>query len=254
MKDREVHPQKEDGRSGRMSPSQPFLPLGSAGRSPEILRRWALEGRVGELDDVEILSVLLGPERATGKTMRLARDLVTRGLLARDGAPASLKPGLEGLGPVRKARLLAALELAHRLHPPPIGLISHQKPLEAPRQVYDWARAYSLSDREHFLVLHLNTRHVPRKLEVISIGSLDASIVHPREVFRSAIREATAAIILIHNHPSGDPHPSRDDIHTTDRLVQAGRLVGIRVLDHVIMAGEQFFSFREEGVIDPDKS
>jgi DNA repair protein RadC len=230
------------------------LPLGAAGRSAETLRRWALEGRIEELDDIEILSLLLGPDRSSGRAMRLARDLVTGGLLARDGSPPALKSRLRGLGPVRRTRLLAALELARRLHPPPTGLIPHQKPLEAPQQVYDWARAYSLSDREHFLVLHLNTRHVPRKLEVISIGSLDASIVHPREVFRSAIREATAAIILIHNHPSGDPNPSRDDIHTTDRLVQAGRLVGIRVLDHVIMAGDQYYSFREEGVIDPDKS
>jgi DNA repair protein RadC len=124
-----------------------------------------------------------------------------------------------------------------------------ERPIETPRQVYDWARSYAQSDREHFLVLHLNTRHVPRKLDVISIGSLNASIVHPREVFRNAIREATAAIVLIHNHPSGDPAPSRDDMTTTERLVRVGHLVGIHVLDHVILAGEGFFSFREEGLM-----
>ncbi|MBD3336904.1 MAG: DNA repair protein RadC, partial [Candidatus Eisenbacteria bacterium] len=201
--------------------------------------------------DAEILAVLLGPDRGSGRVLHLARGLIQDGLLARDGPPAGRDRRVRGLGPVRSARFLAALEMARRLHPPPAGLAGGEGPIESPRQAVEWARSYSHSDREHFLVLHLNTRHVPRKLELVSIGSLDTSIVHPREVFRTAIREATAALILLHNHPSGDPKPSRDDVQTTDRLVRVGQLVGIHVLDHVVLAGSSFFSFREEGLLTP---
>jgi DNA repair protein RadC len=220
------------------------------GRDPKSLRDLVLSGRCSELDDAEVLAVVLGTSGVSRTTLRQARGLVARGLLARDRpwVPEGLL-GLKRLGPSRRARLLAVLELARRLHPPPAGVASSERPIETPRQVYDWARSYAQSDREHFLILHLNTRHVPRKLDVISIGSLNASIVHPREVFRNAIREATAAIVLIHNHPSGDPAPSRDDMTTTDRLVRVGQLVGIHVLDHVVLAGESFFSFREEGLM-----
>lgn len=103
--------------------------------------------------------------------------------------------------------------------------------------------------REMFLVLLLNTRHRLLKLETVSVGSLSASIVHPREVFRSAIQAAAASMILAHNHPSGDPQPSEDDIEITMRLRDAGQTIGIEVLDHVIVgAGGKHMSFRKSGV------
>ena len=98
--------------------------------------------------------------------------------------------------------------------------------------------------REHFLVLLLNARHEVMGQETVSIGSLNASIVHPREVFRPAVVASAAATVLVHNHPSGDPEPSEEDLSITKRLVEAGELLGIQVLDHVIVASRGVVSLR----------
>ena len=103
--------------------------------------------------------------------------------------------------------------------------------------------------REHFLVLLLNARHEVLGKEVVSIGSLNASIVHPREVFRPALLQAAASIVLVHNHPSGDPEPSEEDVGITKRLVEAGELLGIAVLDHVIVASRGIVSFRSRQLL-----
>ncbi len=103
--------------------------------------------------------------------------------------------------------------------------------------------------REHFLVLLLNARHEVLGKETVSIGSLNASIVHPREVFRPAVLQAAAALVLVHNHPSGDPEPSEEDLSITKRLVQVGDLLGINVLDHVIVAARGIVSFRSRQLL-----
>ena len=96
----------------------------------------------------------------------------------------------------------------------------------------------------------MNTKHVVIHKEVISVGSLNASIVHPREVFKTAIKKSACAIICVHNHPSGDPSPSKEDIAITKRLVDAGKIIGISVLDHIIIGGDLYHSLREEGSVD----
>ena len=103
--------------------------------------------------------------------------------------------------------------------------------------------------REHFLVLLLNARHEVMAIETISIGSLNASIVHPREVFKPAIVNSAASVILTHSHPSGDPEPSEEDVSITKRLVQAGELLGIGVLDHVIVASRGVVSLRSRQML-----
>jgi len=103
--------------------------------------------------------------------------------------------------------------------------------------------------REHFLVLLLNARHECTAVETVSIGSLNASIVHPREVFRPAVLAASASIIVAHNHPSGDPEPSEEDLSITRRLVQVGELLGIALLDHVVIASRGVVSLRERGAL-----
>ncbi len=95
----------------------------------------------------------------------------------------------------------------------------------------------------------LDTKHRVLRTTVLSVGTLDASIVHPREVFREAVAGGAAAIVLFHNHPSGDPEPSREDIALTERLVAAGVLMGIDVLDHVILGDARYFSYREKGTL-----
>ena len=103
--------------------------------------------------------------------------------------------------------------------------------------------------REQFLVLLLNARHEVMAKETVSVGSLNASIVHPREVFRPAVLASAAAIVLVHNHPSGDPEPSEEDLTITKRLVEAGELLGIGVLDHVIVAGRGVVSLRSRQLL-----
>src|SRR5690606_23612398 len=103
--------------------------------------------------------------------------------------------------------------------------------------------------KEHFIVLFLNTKNRVMGKETLSIGSLNASIVHPREVFRSAIQRSSASIICAHNHPSGDPGPSPEDIEVTRRLQEAGKLIGIELLDHLIIADQSYVSMKELGLL-----
>jgi DNA repair protein RadC len=103
--------------------------------------------------------------------------------------------------------------------------------------------------KEHLTTLHLDTKNQVLREEVVSIGSLNANIVHPREVFKSALLESAASVILTHNHPSGDPTPSREDINVTRKLVDGGKILGIDVLDHVIIGEGKFVSLKDEGYI-----
>lgn len=119
--------------------------------------------------------------------------------------------------------------------------------VEGPEDVARIARAILPTDREGFVVIHLDSRHHVRSVELASIGSLNASIVHPREVFKAAILANASAIIVAHNHPSGDPEPSNEDIAITKRLGKAGEILGIDLLDHVIVGGrKKLYSMRAE--------
>lgn len=105
------------------------------------------------------------------------------------------------------------------------------------------------ADREHFVVMCLDTKHKVNALNTVSVGTLNSSQVHPREVFKPAILANSAAIILVHNHPSGDPTPSQEDIAVTKRLTEAGQVLGIQVYDHIILGDGQYVSLNEKGVI-----
>ena len=117
--------------------------------------------------------------------------------------------------------------------------------ISGPADVLGWLSEIRTSDREQFICLHLDARNQVNALEVVSVGSLNASLVHPREVFKAAILNNAASVILAHNHPSDDPTPSREDIELTRRMVQAGELMGIEILDHVIVGPERFLSMKE---------
>jgi DNA repair protein RadC len=153
---------------------------------------------------------------------------------------------IKGIGPQKAKVLMAFIELAKRLNSPSPGdPIIIKSPQDVAGLVMGEMR---LLDREHFRVLLLNTKHHVLRTETVSIGSLSSSLVHPRELFKSAIKISAAAVILVHNHPSGDPAPSREDIDITKRLVEAGKLLGIEVLDHVIV-GDSFVSMKEKGLL-----
>lgn len=117
-----------------------------------------------------------------------------------------------------------------------------------PSQVYELFQDMSRDSKEHFLCLHLDGKNRIVCFDRVSVGSLNQSIVHPREVFKAAILSSAAAVLLVHNHPTGDPAPSQEDRDVTRRLVEVGQLVGIRVLDHVIV-GEGYYSFSEQGLM-----
>jgi len=104
-------------------------------------------------------------------------------------------------------------------------------------------------DREHFRAILLNTRHQVLGMTSVAVGGLDSAPIHPREVFKEAVRHSAAAVVLVHNHPSGNPEPSGDDVRITIRLRDAGRVVGIEVLDHVIIGDGRFTSLRERGIL-----
>jgi DNA repair protein RadC len=124
------------------------------------------------------------------------------------------------------------------------------KPVRGPDDVVALIGGKLLAEsREHFVVLLLNARHECTAVETVSIGSLNASIVHPREVFRPAVLVAAASIIVAHNHPSGDPEPSEEDVSITRRLVQVGELLGIGLLDHIVVAHRGAVSLRERGLL-----
>ena len=125
-----------------------------------------------------------------------------------------------------------------------------RKIIKGPGNVIGWVQDEAHSDREMFIVLHLNARNVVLRKEIVSVGSLNASLVHPRELFKSAVTENAAALILIHNHPSGDLTPSKDDQDLTDRILKAGQIMGIDVLDHVIVVpGGGWVSMKEKGLL-----
>ena len=152
---------------------------------------------------------------------------------------------MPGVGPAKAASLCAALELASRIVDEPLDRgAAIRSPADVQRH---FRRSLCRRPRESFHVLLLDGRHRLISSEEVSVGTLTASLVHPREVFRDAIRNAAAAIVLVHNHPSGDPSPSAEDRSVTSRLRTAGEVLGIRVVDHVIVAAAGYFSFREAG-------
>ena len=120
---------------------------------------------------------------------------------------------------------------------------------KTPALVAEAVKYLENSDREQFVVLHLNTKNKINAIETVSIGSLNLSVVTPREIFKGAILHNSASIILVHNHPSGDPTPSPDDIITTKKIMEAGDILGIRVLDHVIVGDNRYISLKDAGEI-----
>jgi DNA repair protein RadC len=198
------------------------------------------------LTDEELLCCVLGPGGRLPVVETARRLLETyRGLgsLAFQ-RPASLAREF-GLGPIRAARLLAAFELGFRAGCPPqrSGFA-----VNGPADLHPLLREeFRGLDRERFLALYLDTRHRVLATETISIGSLNASLVHPREVFKPAVAMSAAAFIVAHNHPSGDPSPSGDDLDLTARLDRCGELLGIALLDHLVAGDGDIISIREFG-------
>lgn len=154
--------------------------------------------------------------------------------------------GIKGIGIGKARQLTAMLKLAQILSVPTI----EKTTIRSPKDAFDLLEPdFRFSTKEYFTCLFLNTKNKVIFKEIVSIGSLNAAIVHPREVFRAAIKRCSASLICAHNHPSGDSTPSLEDVELTKRLVNAGEIIGIEVLDHIIIGGNNFVSLKERGLM-----
>jgi len=206
----------------------------------------ARHGAAG-LGDADLLALVLRTGTGNMSAVDLARETLARfeSLERLDQASFAELETVPGIGPAKAAEVKAAFELGKRVFRSPLAT---GRRLTSSRDVFQAMRSTLAGQmREQFLLLALNTKNEILRVLTVSIGSLTQSLVHPREVFREAIREAAASVMLIHNHPSGDPAPSRDDEVITQRLCRAGDLLGIRVLDHIIIGRDRYFSFADEG-------
>jgi DNA repair protein RadC len=201
------------------------------------------------LADAELLALQLGSGRRGQDAVQVARELLAAyGSLAEvAGRDVAELAGRPGVGRAKAARLAAAFELTRRLRARTPGA---RTPLGSPAEVYA-AFGPLMEDltREVFRIALLDAKNALVRDLVISEGTLSASLVHPREVFKPAILEAAASVILLHNHPSGDPTPSRDDIRLTRQLVECARLLDLRVHDHLVIGRGRFISLAERGII-----
>lgn len=208
--------------------------------------------RVGAeaLAEQELLACILGRGIAGESVLVTARRVLATFGSVRGLADASVEQlsSVHGIGPAKAAQLKAAVELSRRIAQVTAG--------ERPRIVDTLEAAASLvrphlldKQKEHFVALLLNARHQLIRLSPIAVGSLSATLVHPRELFKEAIAASAAAMLVAHNHPSGDPTPSEHDVQLTARLVDAGTLLGIEVLDHLIVARDGVVSLRAAGLM-----
>lgn len=201
------------------------------------------------LDDAELLALLLRTGARGRPAEQLAHELL--GGSGLHGLARAIPAELErwpGVGPAKAATLLAALELGRRLAQ---RRLQTGDAIRGPQDVFRHFHA-RLRDAPHeqFHLLLLDGRHRLLREVMASRGTLTASLVHPREVFRPALREGAAALVVVHNHPSGDPAPSAEDREVTRRLVQAGALLGVPLLDHVVVAERGWVSLREQGELE----
>ena len=211
------------------------------------LRERLSQGAPADLTDEELVALILSTGTTGADALHLARRLLARFGDLRSLARASLTELMAepGLGPAKASRVQAALELGMRSA---CRAIAPGDPILSSRQVArEFGPRLSHLDREHFYVLLLDTKHRKIKDVCVSVGTLDAAIVHPREVFRPAVAESAAAVILVHNHPSGDPTPSDEDRLVTRRLATTGTVIGVELLDHVIVGKGGSVSLRDAG-------
>ena len=203
------------------------------------------------LGDNELLALVIAGGSASRDALTLANELLERcgGLRGLTRAAADDLRHVRGIGRARAAQVLAAVDLGRRTL---VREAAERPRLGTPRQIAALLLPqYGACAVEHFGIVMLDTKHRMLRVRVVSIGCLDSTVVHPREVFREAAAAAAAAIVLFHNHPSGDPSPSSDDLALTARMVKAGAIMGIDVLDHVILADQRYFSLAEAGQLQP---
>jgi DNA repair protein RadC len=201
------------------------------------------------LSNHELVAILLRTGTSKESVLQLSNRLLTHfeGLRLLKAASLEEITSIKGIGKAKAIQVLAAVELGRR-----ISNLAYddryviRSPEDGAKYVMNDMRFLS---QEHFVCLYLNTKNQVIHKQTVFIGSLNASIVHPREVYKEALKRSAASIICLHNHPSGDPAPSREDIEVTKRLVECGKIMGVELLDHLIIGENKFVSLKEKGYL-----
>ncbi|MBO8158789.1 MAG: DNA repair protein RadC [Thermosyntropha sp.] len=200
------------------------------------------------LSEAELLAIILGMGTKNLNALSLAQNLLVKYRGLRNLRDASLNELISerGVGPAKAVAIKAALELGRRMS----LAVQERQLVKSPEDVKNIVMEdMRYFDREHFRVLYLDRKNGVIFMEDVSIGSLSTAIVHPREVFKNAVKLSAASVILVHNHPSGNPSPSNEDIEITRQMVNAGKILGIEVLDHIIIGENRYCSLKAEGLI-----
>lgn len=196
----------------------------------------------------ELLQLILGRGIAGESVAVMAQKLLTQFGSLQKLSEANIEElsSIRGIGIAKATQIKAAVEIGRRISSQVPAY--KKKELLSPEKVFKLVRS-KLKDysKEHFYLIALDSRNW--SIHEVSLGSLNANIVHPREAFVEAIKNKAASVIFVHNHPSGDPEPSKDDLEITKRLVEAGKILGIEVVDHIVVGKDNFFSFKEQGLI-----
>jgi DNA repair protein RadC len=196
-----------------------------------------------------LLAILLRTGTKSESVLQLSKRLITEfeGLRMLTDASLNELTSIKGIGEAKAIQILAAVELGRRI----VNLTYDERyVIRSPEDGANYMmEEMRFLNQEHFVCLYLNTKNQVMHKQTVFIGSLNASIVHPREVFKEAFRRSAASIICLHNHPSGDPSPSREDIEVTRRLHECGKLIGIEILDHIIIGEKRYVSLKEKGYL-----
>ncbi len=202
------------------------------------------------LSNEELIAIIIRTGNKNDSAIDLARKVLSkdeRGLVYLRNTTLQELMDTKGIGECKAAQILAAIEIGKRINfRDALEKVKINEPSTIANLYMDEMRYL---EKEHFRIALLNTKNQIIVTEEISVGTLNASIVHPRDVFMAAIKRNANSMILIHNHPSGDPTPSNEDMNITNRLVDAGNLIGIKVLDHIIIGDNRYISFKEKNLI-----
>ena len=212
-------------------------------------RERMMEYGAGALSHTELLAILLRTGTRQESAMHMAQRILNQAGGIRSLMDLTLEEmtAMKGIGQAKAVQLKAGIELGHRIAK---SRLVASTSIRTPRDAADiLMEQLRYLQKEHFVCLFLNSKNHIIAQETLSMGSLNASIVHPREVFRAAIKCSSASIVCAHNHPSGDPTPSPEDIQITKRLIEAGAIVGIDVLDHLVIGDGTYVSLKEKGLV-----
>ena len=201
------------------------------------------------LSDRELLALILATGGRENNVLVLSEGILNKygGLSGLVGLSQQELMENRGIGQAKATTILAVMEIGKRISSKHLAYRPVITGVDDAVQLLMEKMRYL--DREHFQAVLLNTKNAVLEVEDISVGTLNSSLVHPREVFKQAVKKSANAVLLGHNHPSGDPTPSPEDLQITKRLAEAGKLIGIEVLDHIIIGDKSYYSFKEQGLL-----